>query len=349
MALVRRGRLHQCLLENDLYTGGAGAAGASFCNCLRQRDAGPAHGATLSVRAGHRSHRAATGSRPSDAAADPLSPIPANLDRRRGGGAAWEEFLKLLNGSSFNLADPVFGRDVGFYIFSLPFLRILQSFVWWTLIYPAGDSGHPFFDYAISWSEDRVVFAPHVKGHLSVLMGLMMFTLAAGYLLKGYVLMFSSPGVVFGASYTDVHAQLPVLSSWRPWRWPRGALSGQHICAGWKLPVVAIGIIVLTSIFAGRVYPFIVQQYQVSPNELAREEQYIKYNIDFTRKAFDLEPVRDQAFSAVDTLTTTELESNAATANNIRLWEPRTLGQTYNQIQVIRPITVSRMWISTVT
>ncbi|MHB1325033.1 MAG: UPF0182 family membrane protein [Thermoleophilia bacterium] len=269
----------------------------------------------------------------------PLSLILPTLIAAAVGGAAWEEFLKLLNGSSFNLADPVFGRDVGFYIFSLPFLRILQSFVWWTLIFTllATVAIH-FFDYAISWSEDRVVFAPHVKGHLSVLMGLMMFTLAAGYLLKGYVLMFSSRGVVFGASYTDVNAQLPVFKFLAAVAMVAGALFLVNIYVrGWKLPIVAIGIIVLTSIFAGRVYPFIVQQYQVSPNELAKEEQYIKHNIDYTRKAFDLEPVRDQAFSAVDTLTTTELESNTATANNIRLWEPRTLGQTYNQIQVIRP------------
>ena len=255
------------------------------------------------------------------------------------GAAAWEEFLKFLNGSSFGMADPVFGRDVGFYLFTLPFLRTLQSFFWWTLIFTfLVTAGMHFFDFAITWSGDRIAFAPHVKAHLSVLLGLVMFTLGAGYLLKGYVLMFSPRGVVFGASYTDVHAQLPVYKFLAVVAAISGILFLINIYfRGWKLPAAAIAIIILTAIFAGRVYPFIVQQYQVSPNELDKEQQYIQYNIDFTRRAFDLEPIQDQPFAAVDNLTPADIQANAATTNNIRLWEPNTLGQTYNQIQVIRP------------
>ncbi|MDO8736829.1 MAG: UPF0182 family protein [Thermoleophilia bacterium] len=254
-------------------------------------------------------------------------------------GASWEEFLKFFNATDFGITDPVFGRDVSFFVFILPFLRTLQSFVWWTLIFTLlATAGIHFFDYAISWSEDKVVFAPHVKAHLSVIMGLMMLTLGAGYLLKGYVLMFSPRGVVFGASYTDVHAQLPVYKFLAAVAVVAAVLFLVNIYfRGWKLPIIAIGIIILTAIFAGKIYPFIVQQYQVAPNELAKEETYIKYNIDFTRKAFDLDPIQDQAFAAVDDLTAADLQANSATANNIRLWEPRTLGQTYNQIQVIRP------------
>ncbi|MHB9054398.1 MAG: UPF0182 family membrane protein [Thermoleophilia bacterium] len=255
------------------------------------------------------------------------------------GSAAWEEFLKYFNGASFGTADPVFGRDVGFYLFSLPFLRTLQSFFWWTLIFTfLVTAAMHFFDYAITWSEDRITFAPHVKAHLSVLLGLVMLVLGAGYLLKGYVLMFSPRGVVFGASYTDVHAQLPVYKFLAVVAVIAGVLFFINIYfRGWTLPVVAIGIIVLTAIFAGKVYPFAVQQYQVSPNELDKEQQYIQYNIDFTRKAFDLEPIQDQAFAAVDNLTPAAIQANTPTTNNIRLWEPNTLGQTYNQIQVIRP------------
>lgn len=254
-------------------------------------------------------------------------------------GASWEQFLKFFNSTEFGIVDPVFNRDVSFYVFILPFLRTLQSFVWWTLIFTLfATAGIHFFDYAISWSENKVVFAPHVKAHLSVIMGLMMLTLGAGYLLKGYVLMFSPRGVVFGASYTDVHAQLPVYKFLAAVAVVAAVLFLVNIYfRGWKLPAIAIGIIILTAIFAGKVYPFIVQQYQVAPNELAKEEQYISYNIEFTRKAFDLDPIQDQAFAAVDNLTPADLQANSATANNIRLWEPRTLGQTYNQIQVIRP------------
>lgn len=254
-------------------------------------------------------------------------------------GASWEEFLKFFNATEFGITDPVFNRDVSFYVFILPFLRTLQSFAWWTLIFTLfATAGIHFFDYAISWSESKVVFAPHVKAHLSVIMGFMMLTLGAGYLLKGYVLMFSPRGVVFGASYTDVHAQLPVYKFLAAVAVVAAILFLVNIYfRGWKLPILAIGIIVLTAIFAGKIYPFIVQQYQVAPNELAKEEQFIKYNIEFTRTAFDLDPIEEQAFAAVDDLTPADLQANSATASNIRLWEPRTLGQTYNQIQVIRP------------
>ncbi len=255
------------------------------------------------------------------------------------GGVSWEEFLKFFNSTDFGITDPVFGHDVSFYVFSLPFLRTVQSFFWWTLIFTLlVTAAMHFFDYAITWTKDKVVFAPHVKGHLSVILGLIMFVLAAGYLLKGYVLMFSPRGVVFGASYTDVHAQLPVFKFLAASAIVAGALFLINIYVrGWKLPIVAIGIIVLTAIFAGKVYPFIVQQYQVAPNELVKEEQYIKYDIDFTRKAFDLDGIKDQAFSATDNLTAADMQANSATINSIRLWEPRTIGQTYNQIQVIRP------------
>jgi len=254
-------------------------------------------------------------------------------------GTSWQEFLQFFNATDFGITDPVFGKDVSFYVFILPFLRTLQSFTWWTLIFTLlATAGIHFFDYAIGWSEEKVVFAPHVKAHLSVIMGLIMLTLGAGYLLKGYILMFSPRGVVFGASYTDVHAQLPVYKFLAAVAIVAAVLFLVNIYfRGWKLPVIAIGIIILTVVFAGKIYPFIVQQYQVAPNELAKEEKYIEYNIDFTRKAFDLNPVKEQAFSAVDALTPADMQDNAATVSNIRLWEPHTLGQTYNQIQVIRP------------
>ncbi|MHB8169088.1 MAG: UPF0182 family membrane protein [Thermoleophilia bacterium] len=254
------------------------------------------------------------------------------------GSSSWLDFLKFLDRAPFGINDPVFGHDVGFYVFALPFLRTLQSYVWWTLILTfLATAGMHFFDYAINWEKDRLRFAPHVKGHLSVLLGLIMFTLGAGYLLKGYTLMFSPRGVVFGASYTDVHAQLPVYK----FLFATALLAGllfliNTYFRGWKLPIAAIGIIVLTAIFAGAVYPFVVQQYEVSPNELAKEAPYIKNNIDFTRQAFDLNGFDEKPFAASDNLTAADVQYNAATINNIRLWEPSVLGQTYNQIQVIR-------------
>ncbi len=253
-------------------------------------------------------------------------------------GSAWLDLLKFLDGAPFHIKDPVFGHDVGFYVFKLPLLRELQSFVWWTLIlaFLATAAMH-FFDFAINWEKDRLNFAPHVKGHLSVLLGLIMFTLGFGYLLKGYTLMFSSRGVVFGASYTDVHAQLPVFKFLFAVAIISGILFLINIhFRGWKLPIAAISLIIVTAIFAGILYPFIVQQYEVAPNELSKESPYIKDNIDFTRQAFGLNSIQDKPFAADNTLTAADIQANTPTINNIRLWEPDTLGQTYNQIQAIR-------------
>lgn len=255
------------------------------------------------------------------------------------GGSVWLDFLRFSSGAEFSIADPVFNRDLGFYIFTLPFIKSLQSFAWWTLIFTflATALVH-ILDFAIDFKEGKVAFASHARGHLSVLMGIIMFVWGAGYLIKGWELVYSPRGVVFGASYTDVHAQLPVFRFLAATAVVAGILFLVNIYfKGWKLPAAALVIIFLTAIIGGQVYPFLVQQYQVSPNELAREETYIKYNIDFTRHAFDLDDIEEQPFAAAETLTSSSLAANSNTINNIRLWDPDTLAQTYSQIQVIRP------------
>ncbi|HDZ59184.1 MAG TPA: UPF0182 family protein [Actinobacteria bacterium] len=269
----------------------------------------------------------------------PLLLLFPTLIAMAAGGAAWDDFLLFRNGVLFGIADPVFNRDVSFYVFTLPFLRILQSFAWWTLIFTffATTAIH-LFDYAIDWKGGRLNFAPRARGHLSVIMGSIMFVLGLGYLLKSYALVYSPRGVVVGASYTDVHAQLPVLRFLVAIAVLAGILFLVNIhFKGWKLPAAAIGLIIATAIIGGRVYPFLVQQYQVSPNEIAREEPYIKYNIDFTREAYDLNDIQEEPFTAEENLTAADLWANSDTISNIRLWDPETLAQTYSQIQVIRP------------
>ena len=269
----------------------------------------------------------------------PLALIVPTLIVIGAAGSGWLDLLRFLDRAPFGLSDPVFDHDAGFYVFALPFLKLIQGFAWWTLIFAfLTTTAMHFFDYAINWEKDRLTFAPHVKAHLSVLLGLIMFTYGFGYLLKGYSLMYSSRGVVFGASYTDVHAELPVIRFIFGVALLAGLLFLINIhFKGWKLPVAAIVIIILTVILAGNVYPFIVQQYEVSPNELAKEQPYIQHNIDFTRTAFDLNGIVEQPFAATDNLTAADIQANSATINNIRLWKPDVLGQTYNQIQFIRP------------
>lgn len=269
----------------------------------------------------------------------PLVLIFPTLIAMYAGGSAWVDFLRFSNGSEFGIADPIFNRDAGFYVFTLPFLSSLQSFAWWTLILTLiATAAIHVLDYAIDFREGKLSFAGHARGHLSVILGALMFVLGLSYLIKGYELVYSPRGVVFGASYTDVHAQLPVFRFLAVAAALAGILFLINIhFRGWKLPAAAIVIIITTVVIGGQVYPFLVQQYQVSPNEIAREEPYIKHNIEFTRKAYDLDGIVEEPFSVEATLTGANLTANANTISNIRLWDPNTLAQTYSQIQVIRP------------
>ncbi len=248
----------------------------------------------------------------------------------------WEVVLRFFNGQPFGIADPVFQRDISFYVFSLPFLNLVRGWLLGALIVTLfGSAGI----YLLSYTVQRLRFdhALPVLAHLGGLVIAILGLFAWGYRLGIWELVFSTRGVVFGASYADISAKLPaqwilftvviilaalvLFSIWRgkP-RWPLYGL------IGW----VAAAIII------GGIFPALVQRFQVEPNELARERPYIEYNIHFTREAFALDRIEEQLFPAEDTPTPQDIARNEVTINNIRLWDPRPLKDTYNQIQSIR-------------
>jgi uncharacterized membrane protein (UPF0182 family) len=173
----------------------------------------------------------------------------------------------------------------------------------------------------------------HMGGLVIAILGLF----AWGYWLGIWELVFSDRGLVFGASYTDMHAQLPAqwilivvilifiglvgASIWR--RRLRLSLFG---LIGW----------ITAAIIVSGIFPAIVQRFQVEPNELVRERPYIDYNIQYTREAFALDRIEEQPFPANETPTPQDITDNGVTISNIRLWDPRPLKDTYNQIQSIR-------------
>jgi uncharacterized membrane protein (UPF0182 family) len=189
----------------------------------------------------------------------------------------------------------------------------------------------------IQLSPSGVSISRGSRGHLLVLAALLLLLKAAGYRLAMFDLLFFQRGVVFGAGYADVHAQLPVLkalvvmsglvailcivtirlSSWRPLLWSTAALVG-------------------VAILGGAVYPGLIQRYRVSPNEIDKEKPYIDFNIRYTRLAYGLDNIEEREFPAADTLTLQDLRKNDATLKNIRLWDTRPLLATYSQLQEIR-------------
>lgn len=251
----------------------------------------------------------------------------------------WDVILKFLNQAPFHLQDPIFHKDLSFYVFSLPVYRLARNVLinafFLTLIATAAMH---FFDNAIEIRAGNIGFAPHVKAHLSVLAGVIVFLKSWGYIIQTYGLLLSERGVVFGAGYTDIHAILPALKILTVISLLSGIILIINIYfKGWILPVASLGLLLLTSLLAGTVYPEVVQQYIVSPNEIAKERPYIKHNIKFTRRAFGIDKMNAKEFPADKSLTASDIENNEPTIKNIRLWDSRPLMETYDQIQVIRP------------
>jgi uncharacterized membrane protein (UPF0182 family) len=253
------------------------------------------------------------------------------------GAGQWRTYILWRNQVPFGDQDAQFGRDIGFYVFSLPLQRAVFGWLLFTLLVTA------LLVVAEYWllggiqpaaRGNRV--APHVHAHLSLLLGCILLVKAWGYRLDQLSLVFSPRGVVTGASYTDVHVQLPAL---------RLLMVVALVCAllfflnvrsrDFTLPVVGTLLFGLSSVLVGGVVPAFVQRFQVAPQELQREEPYIQRNIDATRKAFALEGVETNEFPATDDLTSAAVRANTVTVDNIRLWEADVLKTAIQNLQAI--------------
>lgn len=250
-----------------------------------------------------------------------------------------DDLLLFLNAVPFGETDPVFNRDIGFYVFELPFIRDVVSWLFnvvglttllVTLVH--------YLNGGIQIVRSRAPrVASAVKAHLSVLVAVLAILRAIGYRLDAFELNFSERGVVFGAGYTDIKAHLPALNLLALISLLAAGLLIVNIRRrGWLLPAVAIGGWLLVQIFIAGIYPAVVQRFRVDPSELSTESEFISRNIEFTRKAYALSDVDVRTFAASGDLAASDIEANAATLNNLRLWDPSVLTTTYSQLQEIR-------------
>ncbi|HBY94874.1 MAG TPA: UPF0182 family protein, partial [Chloroflexi bacterium] len=255
------------------------------------------------------------------------------------GASSWMAVLRFFNRTPFNISDPIFGRDVGFYIFELPIYRLAQS---WTLnvilLALLGVAGIYALAQWQSLREGDYVLLPHVRRHLALLLGLFFLLWAAGYWLDAFELNYSARGVAFGASYTDLRATLPAL---RLQLVLMGLVALLVFVNIWRQqlvwPVVALGLWFLAGLVVGGLYASVLQRYSVEPNELVLETPYIRYNVEFTRRAYGLDKIQEQPFDRVTPLTADDLTANDLALRNVRLWDYRPLLQTYAQLQELRP------------
>lgn len=254
----------------------------------------------------------------------------------------WMELQRFLNASEFGLADPILGVDAGFYLFKLTFLEWAYH-LGMTVLVATGVAVAAA--YLVTKSLElrrgvrgvRVFTTPRARYHLSTLVALGFLLKAWGYRLSMYNLMYSPRGVVFGASYTDVHGQLVALKVLMVLAVVCAVLvlTGIFARTG-RLILGGVFALLIGSVVLGTAYPAIIQRFYVEPNELAAERPFIEHNIAFTRAAYGLDNVENRDFTISGKLDAAEVQSRAASIANVRLWDWKPLLQTYSQLQEIR-------------
>jgi uncharacterized protein len=278
---------------------------------------------------------------------------------------SWLTFARALNSVSFGTRDPIFHHDLSFYVFTLPALQYISTFVFWSLVVTfvlslavhvvlggirAEQRGEtPITPQAGATSArdiaNRVRQSIGVQSesgavaHLSALLGAIFIVAGLGYFIKAWGLLYSTSGVVFGAGYADVSLRLPLIRVLMGIAWLIGAALIYNAVRGRRRlwPPIAIGGWIVALILLLGIVPAIYQPLVVNPNQLAKESPYITRNIAATRAAFNLTSIAETPYSLRGDLSATALQSNSVTIRNIRLWDPEVLLRSYAQLQELRP------------
>ena len=266
------------------------------------------------------------------------------------GSFEWDMLMRYLHQQPFNSVDPIFENDISFYLFSLPFyfyirkglmvLLILSALVatgWYLKNGALQIEGDFTQEQGAPPSFPKISISPAAMKHLIFLGGIIVLIMSVGYYLKMYSVLYSTQGPAFGASFTDVHIKILALKIATVVSFCF-ALVLFFSAFKFKIKIIWIGggIWIGAVMFLTTALPILVQQFVVKPNELAKEAPYIAHNIDFTRKAYNLNKIQEVDFEVNDRLSMEELKKHDVTIQNIRIWDERPLLQTYRQIQTIR-------------
>ncbi len=269
--------------------------------------------------------------------------IPSILGLMAGTAATaqWESYLAWRHYTPFGQTDAQFGADIGFYVMQYPFLRFVLGFAFTALLLGLGMAvitHYVFGGIRLQGPSPRTSRAAHIQ--ISIVAGLLMLLKAASYWLDRYGLAIKGESFIegfTGLKYRDVNAILPA----------KNILTVIAIvCAllffanafrrGWALPLVGGGLLAVSAFVIGGVYPAVVQQFQVNPSELVREQDYIERNIEATRTAYDLADAQFEDYSGDGDPTAAALKQDAGTLTNVRLLDPAVVSPTFRQLQQIR-------------
>ncbi|MBE9224703.1 UPF0182 family protein [Phormidium sp. LEGE 05292] len=265
----------------------------------------------------------------------------------------WIKFLQYFQAQAFDSNDPLFNRNIGFYVFKLPIWQLLEFWL-------SGLFGFGFIAVILiyllsgnSLSEGKFPgFSKAQQKHLLLLGGAVMLCISYSYWLRRYELLYSTQGVVYGASFTDVTVQLPIytllslvglaiaiLLFWRS-IFPKSAKPGKKQSNKRSLYFLFTSgfILLFSSLFVfSFILPEVVQKLVVQPNEVNRERAFFENSIKLTREAFQLDKVEVETFNPQGDLSAADITKNNDTIRNIRLWDTRPLLETNRQLQQFRP------------
>jgi hypothetical protein len=250
----------------------------------------------------------------------------------------WDTYLRFRYGGSFGIADPLFGIDLGFYVFRLPFYELLQGCI--TVLTVAALAILilcALFGMRQSKSTGKITLRNGVVQHFIVLLFILVANFGWGFILDHYELVYSTLGVVYGAGYAA--ANVTRIAFWV--MTGASTLACVLLAFGFFRPrkkQVVAGIVTYVALYVVGVLalPYLFQTFVVKPNELSVETPYLSHYIDFTRKAYKLDGIQETAYPALSDLTPDVIARNQDTIQNIRLWDSRPLLQTYQQTQAIR-------------
>ncbi len=254
--------------------------------------------------------------------------------------AAWTQWMLFRNGGSFGIQDPQFGLDVGFFVFKLPFLRYLTGFGFMALFLSLLLVVAVHYLYGGIRVQNGLQATEAAQVQISLILGLICLLKAVAYWLDRYALSLKDEDFVegfTGLKYRDVEAVLPAKTILTFIALVCAALFFLNIFRRtWTLPLVGLGLLAVSALVIGGIYPAIVQQFQVRPNEPGKEAPYISRNIQATRDAYNLSNVQNDEYSAAGEPDSDSLAADKGTLDNIRILDPAIVSPTFRQLQQIR-------------
>lgn len=250
----------------------------------------------------------------------------------------WDTFQMWRKGGSFGQKDAQFGKDIGFYVFDYPWFRFLLSYAFALVVVTVLLVAFVHYVYGgIKLAGKGTRFSRAAQVHLAVLFGLGVLLRAGSYYLDRYDLVINGSGYVDGAGYTDVHARIPSKNI---------LIAVAIVCAilffativirSWTLPVLSLGLLLVTSILIGGIWPAIMQSFQVRPSQPDKEGPYIERNIEATRDAYDVADTEVTNYTAKTDLSAGELTQTAESRTSARLIDPTLVSPAFEQLQQVR-------------